>query len=54
MKLKNQVWKIPLFFAKCKLKMPKTAILLGLRQKWIIPSFSPQKVVSIFGKEHVN
>ena len=34
--------------------MPKTTILLGLRQKWMIPSCSPWKVVTFFDKEHVN
>ena len=29
-------------------------LLWGLRQKWMIPSCFLQKVVTFFGKEHVN
>ena len=32
----------------------KTPLVLGLRQKWMIPSCSPWKVVTFFGKDHVN
>ena len=32
----------------------KTTLLLGLRQKWMIPSCCLWKVVTFFGKEHVN
>ena len=34
--------------------MPKTPILWGLRQKWMITSCFLWKVVTFFGKEHVN
>ena len=47
MKLKNQVQKNLFFLSKCKFKV-------GLRQKWMIPSCSPWKVVTFFGKDHVN
>ena len=53
MKLKNQVWKNSFFLSKCKFKVSKMPSLLGLRQKWMIPSCSPWKVVTFFGKEHV-
>ena len=29
-------------------------LLWGLRQKWMIPSCFSRKVVTFFGKEHVN
>ena len=32
----------------------KTPLVLGLRQKWMIPSCCLWKVVTFFGKEHVN
>ena len=31
-----------------------TPLLLGVRHKWMIPSFCPWKVVTFFGKEHLN
>ena len=36
------------------IQIAKTPLLLGLRQKWMIPSCFPWKVVIFFGKEHVN
>ena len=36
------------------IQIAKTPLLLGLRQKWMIPSCCPWKVVTFFGKEHVN
>ena len=36
------------------IQIAKTPLLLGLRQKWMIPSCSLWKVVTFFGKEHVN
>ena len=30
-----------------------TPLLLGVRHKWMIPSFCPWKVVTFFGKEHL-
>ena len=34
-------------------QIAKTPLLLGLRQKWMIPSCRPWKVVKFFGKDHV-
>ena len=36
------------------IQIAKTPLLLGLRQKWMIPSCCLWKVVTFFGKEHVN
>ena len=36
------------------IQIAKTPILLGLRQKLMIPSCCPWKVVTFFGKDHVN
>ena len=36
------------------IQIAKTLLLLGLRQKWMIPSCCPWKVVTFFGKDHVN
>ena len=45
--------KIHFFLSKCKFKVSKIPILLGLRQKWMIPSCSQWKVITFFSKEHV-
>ena len=39
---------------KIWIQSTKTPHLLGLRQKWLIPSCCLWKVVTFFGKEHVN
>ena len=39
---------------KIWIQSAKTPHLLGLRQKWLIPSCCLWKVVTFFGKEHVN
>ena len=36
------------------IQIAKTPLLLGLRQKWMIPSCCLWKVVTFFGKDHVN
>ena len=36
------------------IQIAKTPLLLGLRQKWMFPSCCLWKVVTFFGKEHVN
>ena len=36
------------------IQIAKTPLLLGLRQKWMIPSCCPWKEVTFFSKEHVN
>ena len=43
-----------LVLVKIKIQSAKTPLLLGLRQKWGIPSCCLWKVVTFFGKEHVN
>ena len=42
------------FFGKNMNSMCQNTHLLGLRQKWMIPSCCLWKVVTFFGKEHVN
>ena len=49
-------WAIELgkILVKIWIQSAKTPPLLGLRQKWLIPSCCLWKVVTFFGKEHVN
>ena len=46
--------KVHYLFGKIKNSKCKTPLLLGLRQKWGIPSCCLWKVVTFFGKDHVN
>ena len=54
MKLSNPVLKCPSFFVKKINSKCQNTIFLGLTQKWMIPSCCLWKVVTFFGKEHVN
>ena len=43
-----------IFLVKIWIQSARTPLLMGLRQKWMIPSCCLWKVVTFFGKEHVN
>ena len=43
-----------IFLVKIWIQSARTPLIMGLRQKWIIPFCSSWKVVTFFGKEHVN
>ena len=43
-----------IFLVKIWIQRAGTPLLMGLRQKWMIPFCCPWKVVKFFGKEHAN
>ena len=43
-----------IFLVKIWIQSVRTPLLMGLRQKWMNPSCCPWKLVTFFGKEHVN